>query len=72
MPRSDLRQSAALIRRTLTRERQMREHVFRRDPKRLAAKCAEIDAALDALSALEAALQLVPETPPPTQAELFG
>lgn len=72
MPRSDLRQSAALIRRTLTRERQMREHVFRRDPNRLAAKCAEIDAALEALGALEDALQLVREPPPPIQADLFG
>lgn len=50
----------------------MREQVFRRDPKRLAAKVAEIDAALEELAVLEAALGLDAEPPAPMQAGLFG
>lgn len=69
---NDLRRAAGRIRNTLDRERRMREQVFRRDPKRLAAKVAEIDAALEELAVLEAALGLDAEPPAPMQAGLFG
>lgn len=62
----NLTESVVVIRRTLTRERAMRERVFRGTPAKQKAKMAEIDTALAHLAELER--RLVPDAP---QVELF-